>query len=86
MILCRSVQMMLKNSIISKLLILLTMFESLEPVHFVDIVEKLKTIYAQERLVINNVITIKKQCYTTGSTIAKTESSFSLARQVKTWP
>ena len=45
------------------------MFESLEPVHFGDIVEKLKTISPQERVIINNVITIIKIVLTTGTTM-----------------
>ena len=50
----------------SELLILYTMFETLEPVHFGDIVEKLKTISPQESVIINNVITIIKIVLTTG--------------------
>ena len=41
----------------SELLILRTMFESLEPVHFGDIVD-IADISPQERVIINNVITI----------------------------
>ena len=55
----------------SELLILRTMFESLEPVHFGDIIEKLKTqklISPQECVIINNIITIKKIVLTTGAT------------------
>ena len=68
-----------------ELLILRTMFESLEPVHFGDIVEKLKTISPQERGIINNVITIIKIVLTTGAISSSRERSFSLARRVKTW-
>ena len=67
----------------SELLIIRTMFESLKPVHFGDIVEKLKTISAQERVIINNVITIIKIVLTTGATRATPEKSFSSARQLK---
>ena len=52
----------------SELLILRTMFESLEPVHFGDIIEKLKIISPQECVIINNIITIKKIVLTTGAT------------------
>ena len=69
----------------SELLILRNMFESLEPVHFGGIVEKLKTISPQERVIINNVITIIKIVLTTGATIATPKRPFSLARRVKTW-
>ena len=61
------------------------MFESLKPVHFGDIVEKLKTISPYERVIINNVITIIKILLTTGATSATPKKSFSLARRVKTW-
>ena len=44
------------------------MVESLEPVDFGDIVEKLKTISSQERVIINNLITIIKIVLTTGAT------------------
>ena len=71
MILCRSM--------------LCAMFESLEPVHFGDIAEKLKTISPQERVIINNVITIIMIVLTTGATSATPERSFSLEREVKTW-
>ena len=53
-------------TVTSELLILYTMFETLEPVHFGDIVEKLKTISPQESVIINNVITIIKIVLTTG--------------------
>ena len=69
----------------SKLLILRTMSESLETVHFGDILEKLKTISPQERVIINKVITITKIVLTTGATSASPKRSFSLVRQVKTW-
>ena len=49
------------------------MFESLKPVHFGDIVEKLKTISPQERLIINNVITIVKIVLITGATSVSPE-------------
>ena len=69
----------------NELVILHTMFESLEPVHFGDIVEKLKTISPQERVIVNNVITIIKIVLTTGATNASPERCFYLARQVKIW-
>ena len=59
--------------------------ESLEPVHFGDIVEQLKTIAPQERVIISNVITIIKMVLITGTTRATSKRSFSLARRVKTW-
>ena len=74
-----------KTVLPSELLILRTMFESMEPVHFGDIVEKLKTISPQELAIINNVITIIKIVLTTGATSATPERSFSLARRVKIW-
>ena len=49
------------------------MFESLKPVHFGDIVEKLKNISPQERLIINNVITIVKIVLITGATSVSPE-------------
>ena len=64
------------------------MFESLEPVHFGDMIEKLKTqklISPQERVIINNIITIIKIVLTTGATGASWKRSFSLARRAKTW-
>ena len=61
------------------------MFESLKQVRFGDIVEKLKTISLQERVIINIVITNVKMVLTTGATNATPERSFSLARRVKTW-
>ena len=60
----------------NELSILGTMFESLESAHFGDIVEKLKTISPQERVIINNVITIIKVVLTTGATSASPERSF----------
>ena len=59
--------------------------ESLDPVHFGDIVEQLKTIAPQERVIISNVITIIKMVLITGTTRATSKRSFSLARRVKTW-
>ena len=67
------------------LILLRTLFESLEPVHFGDVVEKLRAISPQERIIINNVITIIKIVLTTGTTSATPKRSFSLARRVKTW-
>ena len=61
------------------------MFESLKQVRFGDIVEKLKTISLQERVIINIVITNVKMVRTTGAANATPERSFSLARRVKTW-
>ena len=52
------------------------MFESLKPVHFGDIVEKLKTISPQELLIINNVITFVKIVLTTGATSVSPEISY----------
>ena len=69
----------------SELLILRTVFESLKPVHFGNIAEKLKTISPQERVINNNVINIIRIVLTTGVTSATPERSFSLARRVKTW-
>ena len=46
----------------SKMLILRTIFESLEPVNFEDLVVKLKTISAQERVIINNILAIINHC------------------------
>ena len=69
----------------SELLIFRTMFESLEPVHFSDIEEKLKSISPQERVTIDNVIIIIKLVLTTGATSATLKRSFSLVRRVKTW-
>ena len=71
------------TTLLSELLILCTMFGSLEPVHFGSIVEKLKAISPQERVIINNVITIIKILLTTGVTSATSEGSFSLAGRVK---
>ena len=71
------------TTLLSELLILCTMFESLEPVHFGSIVEKLKAISPQEHVIINNVITIIKILLTTGVTSATSERSFSLAGRVK---
>ena len=70
----------------SELLILCTMFESLEPVHFGDIVEKLKTISPEESVIINKVITILKIVLAISAASATPERFFSLVRQVKTWP
>ena len=69
----------------SELLIFRTMFESLEPVHFSDIEEKLKSISPQERVTIDNVIIIIKLVLTTGAASATLKRSFSLVRRVKTW-
>ena len=74
-----------RTALPSELLILRTMFESLEPVYFGDIKEKLKAISPQERFIINYVITILKIMLTTGATSATPERSFSLAKRVKTW-
>ena len=67
-----------------ELLTLRIMFESLEPVHFGDIVEKLRTISPQEPIIINNVITVIKIVLITGATSATPKRSFSFARRVKT--
>ena len=61
------------------------MFESLEPVYFGNIVDTFKTICPQERVIINNVITIIKIVVTTGATSATPTMSFSLPRRAKTW-
>ena len=68
----------------SELLVLCTMVEPLETVHLEDIVQKLKII-SQERVIINNVITIIKIVLTSGANSATPERSFPLARRVKTW-
>ena len=59
----------------SELLVFCTMFESLKPVHFANIVEKLTTISPQERIIIN-VITIIKIVLTSGATSATPEDLF----------
>ena len=64
----------------SELLISRTMFESLKPVYFGDIVEKFKTVPPQQRVIINNGITITKIVLTTGATSASPERSFPLER------
>ena len=64
----------------SELLILRTMFEFLESVLFGDIVEKLKTISVQERVIINKVITIKTILLTTGAASATSERSLTLGK------
>ena len=69
-----------RTALPSEILILPTMFESLEPVNFANIVEKLKTVSTQERGIINNIITIIKIVLTTGATSVTPERSFSLAR------
>ena len=56
----------------NELLILRTMFKYLEPVHFGDLAEKLKTISESPLL-------------TTAATKATPERPYSLARRVKTW-
>ena len=60
----------------SELLAFCTMFESLKPVHFANIVEKLTTISPQERIIINKVITIIKIVLTSGATSATPEDLF----------
>ena len=65
----------------SELLILRTMFEFLESVLFGDIVEKLKTISAQERVIINKVITIITILLTTGAASATSERSLTLGKR-----
>ena len=69
-----------RTALPSEILILPTMFESLEPVNFANIVEKLNTVSTQECGIINNVITIIKIVLTTGATSVTPERSFSLAR------
>ena len=64
----------------SELLISRTMFESLKPVYFGDIVEKFKTFPPQQRVIINNGITITKIVLTTGATSASPKRSFPLER------
>ena len=64
----------------SELLILRTMFEFLESVLFGDIVEKLKTISAQERVIINKVITIITILLTAGAASATSERSLTLGK------
>ena len=68
------------TAFLSELLISRTMFESLEPVYFGDIVKKLKTIPPQQRVIINNAIIITKIVLTTGATSASPEKSFPLER------
>ena len=65
----------------SELLILRTIFEFLESVLFGDIVEKLKTISAQERVIINKVITIITILLTTGAASATSERSLTLGKR-----
>ena len=60
-------------------------FITLKPIHFDDIVEKLKTISPQERVISNNIIAVIKIVLTTGATSATPKRSFSLARRVKSW-
>ena len=69
-----------RTALLSEMLILPIMFESLETVPFANIVEKLKAISPQERVIINNVITITKIVLTAGATSVIPERSFSLAR------
>ena len=69
-----------RTALLSEVLILPIMFESLETVPFANIVEKLKAISPQERVIINNVITITKIVLTAGATSVIPERSFSLAR------
>ena len=66
------------TAFLSEPLISRTMFESLEPVYFGDIVEKFKTVPPQQRVIINNAITITKIVLTTGATSASPERSFPL--------
>ena len=56
------------RTLLSELLILRTIFESLETFHFGDIAKKLKTISPQERISINNLISIIKILVKTGAT------------------
>ena len=56
------------RTLLSELLILRTIFESLETFHFGDIAKKLKTISPQERVGINNLISIIKIVVKTGAT------------------
>ena len=60
-------------------------FITLTPIHFDDIVEKLKTISPQERVISNNIIAVIKIVLTTGATSATPNRSFSLAKRVKSW-
>ena len=64
----------------SGLLIFRSMFKSLEPVHFGDIVEILKILN-----IINSVITIIKIVLTTGPTSDTPKRSFSCEIRIKTW-
>ena len=68
------------TAFLSELLISRTIFESLEPVYFGDIVKKLKTIPPRQRVIINNAITITKIVLTAGATSASPERSFPLER------
>ena len=61
------------------------MFESLETVYFGDVKVKIKTIFLQEHVIINNIRTITKITLTTGATSALPERSLSFARRVKPW-
>ena len=61
------------------------MFESLETVYFGDVKVKIKTIFLQEHVIINNIRTITKITLTTGATSALPERSLSFARRDKPW-
>ena len=69
----------------TELLILQTICKDAQPIHFGDIVEKLRTVSAEERALIPNVISIVKIVLVNGATSATPERSFSLARRLKTW-
>ena len=71
-------------ALLSELVIVRTVFESLEPVHFGDTLEKLKTISPIERVIIKNIMTVMKIVLTTRATSATPGRSFSVARRVKT--
>ena len=69
----------------TELLFLQTICKDAQPIHFGDIVEKLRTVSAEERALIPNVISIVKIVLVNGATSATPERSFSLSRRLKTW-
>ena len=71
-------------ALLSELVIVRTVFESLEPVHFGNTLEKLKTISPIERVIIKNIMIVMKIVLTTRATSATPGRSFSVARRVKT--
>jgi len=74
-----------EDAIGAELQLLHTVFNDGQPIAFVDVIEKFKSLSREKRLLMSNICSLLRIVLTSGATSATPERSFSMLRRIKNW-